>query len=882
MKSLHCSAWLAALFVAGCGFAPKTYFGAGALKFEGENQIDTLRELNATAMARAERDLSLANVEPFREIECFDDDAKSWSNIFCMMDGDGVLAFDANGDGRIDVYTVQDGQNWTRPCDADGVLLDKPRFQSNMLYLNQGNDEKGDPVFKSVKELTKANATHQADELLIEDYLFPRQSADDSTERYGRQSTVAVAADFNADGRPDILVGNKPTGMVWSDPQTRGIQTQFIDPIGRQVRDSAAPLTPLGQSLVNFEPRYSLDDKRVSSRGEEYEGANSLFLNMGDEDGDGIPEWKDVSREAGIEGKRPTTQLTVADFDRDGDLDVFEANRMDEDCWVGNSNKLAGAANCLYQNQLVETGKLTFTEIGGKANVDGLYDDDNPEPDYYKVKHYPLLPDWASLLIMSVETFKPDYITVGGAKCEPGQITWCSVEQDLNDDGLPDLWVGDDMGQLTLFMNKGGMKFEKSPHARSSRGGNWMSFAAGDYDNDQKEDMFCGNSGGAIINASMATFPIKYVFDPPIMISVALAQFLVDKHDPGHALISGADWMKELDVWVDHSVVLPPDTVIPTNIEHPIYKKMHEQGLFDINTLDPYEFAWGSTPIDVQNDGKLDVYWVGGLAARGGFIMAMGLNPGRLLVNHSDEPHKVRFADETAEHHVFNIQEMHYETLATEGYIWRPAPTQSWSKRDVVYNYDRSVWMSNGPMINERVVNQDMLQCAENGRAALATDLNGDGFEDLIVRNKGGYDSRSSKAKNLMVKIDGKNQVLPAHHNSYPAPTTYEPGSTRVFINQYHGNHWLKVKLVDDSGWPNKDAIGAEATIDSKHLMVMRAGSGSFVSNVLQPLHFGLGGDAAHRIEITWPDQERTRQTIDLGGIADQTVTISKTKGILR
>lgn len=873
---------LAALGLAGC---VSSIMNQTTLQFSDETELDTLRELNAIAMEQAERQQDYTDVEPFEEIFPLDDDALSWTNMFSMMDGEGVLIFDANGDGLPDVYISSDGQNWTRPTDKNGVLVDKPRIQANMLYLNQGNDAAGNPIYRSMKKLVESgNGQLEAEELVIEGYLFPRTSANDPTEdRLGRAATLAVSADFNADGLPDLLVANKPSGMVWSSEETREFQAQFIDPIGRSIKDSAQPLTPLGEYLVQHKAAYSLYDKRASSRpdGEEFEGANTLYLNLGDQDGDGIPEWKDVSREAGIEGQRPTTVLCVADFDLDGDLDVFEGNRMDEDYWTGKSSKIAGGRNCLFVNQLAETGALRFNETGAESNVDDQYDDDNPMPAYHRIKRIPFLPDWVSLLFLIDDPYQPEFLTLNGQQCEPGTMTWASVVQDVNHDGLPDIWVGNDMGWLNLYMNKGGMQFEKSEHARSVIGGNWMGFAPADFNNDLVEDLWGGNSGGGLLNAAASSFPLRVLFDPPIMVSVAMAQFMVGAHDGSHALIDGANWLRELTNYVEHSRVLPPDVTIPSNIEHRSQQMLVEKGMFDPNSMDAYEFAWGSAVLDVQNDGLLDLYWVGGLATRGGSLRSIGINPGRLLVNKptlGDE--EVRFADETAEHNVFNIELMEYDRLKSDGYLYRRAPSQNWKKRDMVYSYDRSVWSAQGPVISERVVNQDLLRCAENGRGAIAADLNGDGYQDLIVRNKGGYDSMAPDAQNLKANIDGKARVIPSHHYSFPPLTNYEAGSTRVWMNRYSGKRWLKVDLVDE-GSLNRDAIGAQVIVNDKWLRVKRAGEGSFVSNLLIPLHFGMADESATSIEVRWPDKERSVTRYTIPPSANKTLRISKTGGVL-
>lgn len=851
------------------------------LTFVDDTPLEALRALKSTRPS-SNVAFDKSQIQPFTEIAAFDDDAKCWSNQFSQYGAAGALVFDANGDNRLDIYFPQDGQNWTRPTDAAGVLADRARAQHNGLYLNQGNNSAGDPIFKQISELVSVNDTYVAEELLIEDYLFPRKSGTDSPERPGRSSNVAVAADFNNDGLIDVLVGNEPQGMFWSHPKTQRVLMQFVNPVGREAKKSKQPLAAQGLYFIDYTPRHSLQDTRQSSRGVEPEGANSLFLNMGDKDNDGLPEWKDITREVGLEGFRSTYSLSVADIDLDGDLDVFVGNTCDIDYWVGGSKGWAGGANCLYINQLSETGELAFVERAAEMDVDGVYDQDYPMGYYYKLRRIPWLPIEYSIWFMGFEAYQPEYLEINGQEGEHGQISWSAVLQDVNDDGYPDVWVANDMGYLRLYLNDSGKRFVRSDHARSGRSGYWMTFAPGDFNGDLSEDLFVGNLGGAVMNHAFVTPDPYDLFDPVILNATIFAQFFNDKHDSRHALIDGADFQAELPNRVSHSQILPPDVSLPNN-----YRRHAPEGLklprFDPAELNAYEFAWGATALDVQNDGRLDLYYVGCLYGRGGGLFPIsGTGPGRLLINTSAPGDKLSFADLTAEHRVFNILELQYDQLDSAGFIYRRAPRQNWGKRDMVYSYDRSNWALQGPGIQEKITNQDLIQTAENGRAALAADLNGDGFVDILVRNQGGYDSRSSQSTNLKALFDGKARVLPPHNYNYPSPTNYEPGSTRLFINNYQKNNWLKVRLIDDSpGSYNRDALGAKVIVNGAQLLVKRSGQGGFISSKLTDLTFGLSDKLAETIEIHWPDKERTVTNIPLKGVKNKTAVISKRRGLI-
>ncbi|MEM9820301.1 MAG: CRTAC1 family protein [Bacteroidota bacterium] len=826
----------------------------------------------------------LAPPSPFKEIQAFDDDAKSWGTFAGQYASVGLLIFDANGDDRMDAYFLNPGDNWVHPTDKKGVLMDEPRLQHNALFLNMGNDEVGNPIFKEIDELAQANNTFVKEELLVENYLFPRNSTGDSFERRGRNSQTAISVDLNADGLKDLIVGSGLEGMVWSSPETQRILGQFVRPVGRQANNVKTPMRSQGLGFIkDYVPRDNTHDKHASSRGEEFIGSNSVFLNLGDKDQDGIPEWKDITDASGLGGQRNTFSILAFDFDLDGDLDIFEGNTMDEDYWPGGSRANAGGANQFYVNQLMETGELTFVEKSKAFNVDGVYDEDNPMDNYYRLKRWPLLPKEYSLAFMNFEPYHPEWLNINGQESEHGQISWSSVTQDVNHDGYADIWVANDLGWLRLYINDKGKGFvSPEKYARSDKTGYWMSFSPADFNGDLKEDLFAGNLGGSSMNFAFSYPDANMILNPVMTVGTMAQQYFADRHRAMHAIVDGRDFTNELTTQVKHSKILPPDASLPNNVRP--FVPGGKQVPYEVNSLDPYEFSWGSTTIDVQNDGKEDLYWIGCLYGSGGGIFPiMGTGPGRLLVNATEKGEAVNFVDLTAEYNVFNILELNYDKLETEGYIYRKSPTKNWGKRSMVYSYDRDVWGLQGPDVLQKVSNASMIQLAEEGRSAVAADINNDGFQDIIIRNIGGYDSRKSTAVNLKAKIDGKIRVLPSHDANFPTPTNFEPGDSRVFINTHTGSNYLKVKLFDDTeGSLNRNAIGAKVTINDELLRVSRCGGGGFLSNYEGPLHFGLADKRAVKISIQWPDKNQTVEEYELDNLSNGTISISKQQGVIK
>ncbi len=80
---------------------------------------------------------------------------------------------------------------------------------------------------------------------------------------------------------------------------------------------------------------------------------NSLYRNNGD------GTFTDVAHRAGLGGNHNSFTATLADIDRDGDIDLYVANGVAE---------AGGAPNTLYRNQ----GDGTFIEVAGQAGVGNL------------------------------------------------------------------------------------------------------------------------------------------------------------------------------------------------------------------------------------------------------------------------------------------------------------------------------------------------------------------------------------------------------------------------------------------------------------------------------------------------------------------------------
>lgn len=777
----------------------------------------------------------------------------------------GAAVFDANGDGRLDLYLSQDGRPVARATTEDGVLQDRPvAAWPSTLFLNQGNGPDGAPRLVAVQELvSRGNGELERAELLVENKLHPRSSAEEDELGPGRIAYGAVPADFNGDGRLDLYVLNAHRGQPFQSHE-----------LGLRAHLPVAGDVPGEREWVVVRPPSFLWTDRVdgltvtveAAGGPEPEGRNSLYLNLGDRDGDGIPEWRDVTEPTGTGGRWCSAAATVADYDRDGDLDLYVANFIDPDFWGFGALGFAGNRNQLYKNLLVETGELRFVDVAGELGVAGLHRDEH-------------LPAGVWLPWLEQEVAMGEQRLGGRRVGEAADHSWAVLFNDFNEDGWPDLVVANDVAsRLRVYVNEEGRGFRRLRAFDELRwDGCWMGFAAGDLDGDLHDEMFITNCGGQMMTArthalllgdgTRETLFGAILHNYPRGLSTLHNVLL--SYRPGEGLV---DVTRETRI--DRSEHMAPDAAWEENFAPDELDFYHRAHFAD--ALTAYEFGWNSPFFDVDNDGDLDIYFAGALGRGNDHLIgdASG-NAGRLFVNESHTG-RFRFTDRTLEYRLLDVTHMDYDSNPPV----RAAPALGWSRGERVFvtDLDRTPW-AGGP---GRL--RDLYRLHEAAMAVVAADLNRDGFDDLVVTHMAGYTSLDPEASALRVPFAGEILTVTAPLPAFNPPTRYEPG--RTFIHLHGGAprggedsaHWVRLRLLDPTT-ANRHGVGARVLINGNLKRRIQIGGVAF-GGVTGDLTVGLGQERLKRVEIHWPSGNPEVQRVDLKDpVSERLVCIDRVLG---
>ena len=584
----------------------------------------------------------------------------------------------------------------------------------------------------------------------------------------GRNSTGVVACDLNNDGFQDLYVGSQGT---------------------------------IGDGL----------DFRSPPRG----GGNKDVLYLNNADG----TFTDITEAALGDAVNRRSAMSIACADVDGDrwLDLYVGNLLDPDFRHYQRPWHAGNYNVLYRNN----GDLTFTDVSESAGVKGTQ----------ILMRYP---DGSPVLFEDPETgdryegYDPTITDRGGNRVgEPTAQTHAVLFFDNDDDGDPDLWVANDGDRLLVYRNDSTPENIRFTSVAGAMGidklGAWMGFALGDYDGDADLDVFVTNFGFHHRMRRLLTTPGgSCAYHDQFPWGNCLSTLL---RNDGTQEVSGVGAVgRFIDVapmtQVDPSPLMPPESLRPQAIgpEWPAP-----------TGLAAYDFGFGATFFDYDNDGDRDLYWLGSEVERGeGTIGGMAF-PGAGRMMEGDG--RGAFRDITVRARLLDIDRVDYSIL---------------DPQDPAFDPDAQ-------RISPRF--------HENGKGLAHGDLNGDGYVDLIGTNSSGFVGN-------------------------PPDLLHVPGPLFVWMNGGGENHWVTLRLrgrmaIDGTG-SNADGIGARVYVTTqpkgadKPLVQVEEvlGGSSYLSMDSIDLEFGLGqADQVDRIEVFWPSGRR--QTLTNIGL-DQVLLIEE------
>jgi len=540
--------------------------------------------------------------------------------------------------------------------------------------------------------------------------------------------------------------------------------------------------------------------------------ANKLFQNQGD------GRFLDVTQAAGVgcpNAVGANMHAIWGDIDNDGDLDLYVVK------W--------GATNTLLSNR----GNGTFEDISAVANIDYWgYANGATFFDY----------DRDGALDILVGNYFAETVADPQTGTQVPNDLWNPVTTRVMHETFTDAANG---GQNVLYRNRGDGTFEDVTEAVGIGARSWtLSVGSGDLNNDGWPDLYLANDFG----------PDECYLNTGATESTPRFRLLVDPR--GHPGV-GADWWKGMNVDMGDINNDGYLDMYVTNIFAAKYKT-DEGNMLWINCADPLcpggrgfknigktsgvfdgGWGWGGKFADFDHDGRLDIFTVNGFVT----------------------------GDEN-QNYWFQLQEMVTQTKN------QTADAADWpvmGARDLSGREPSRLFLQSTPEKGQDGLRFREIAAAAgindvwNGRGVALADFDRDGDLDMYVANQGGPSCLYSNQLNKQGSLQASYLHLQLVGDSMAA---VEVGGRRLAST--------------------RDAVGARVTVDTTMGRMMREvqGGQGFASQSEYALHFGIPVDAAiSRVTIRWPNgQEDVYDGADARSLLNQHLTIQQglTKPILQ
>ena len=621
------------------------------------------------------------------------------------------------------------------------------------------------------------------------------ETLDGPQEIWNSRPGIAVL-DYDRDGDQDFFVSNGYGHSNWLY-QNDG-KGNFIE-VGKEAGVSLKNRNNTGVVACDFDNN-GYQDLYVGAQGSLTDGLDFRSIIEADQNKDsllinnGNGTFTDISNTAFSDNINIRSAMTIAcsDINSDGWVDIYVGNLGEDEYRKMSVPYQAGHYNMMYLNN----GDLTFTEIGEEAGVRGseikLLDLDGIPITYTDPNSN-----------ITYEAYNPEQKDRNGNLVgDPTGQTHSVLFFDYDNDGDQDLWVANDGDRLHIYRNdstKNQITFTSvADKMNLDTVGAWMGFAIGDYDSDSDIDVFITNLGfhPRAYRPSQDPKPDCSYFDQ--FEWGTCLHFMLNNNSDSNTQITSENIFSESSeiINVYPSKLMPPISLDPDSIH-----KEQKQPL----GLSAYDFGFGATFFDFDNDADQDLYYLGSTVDRGegpgGHIFP---GAGRMFENIKPN----LFRDITIEAQVLDVDRARYHKLDPND-IYKDISLHRIS-----------------PLYHE------------NGKGVVHIDTNNDGYLDLIGSNSKGALWEDERQVSF-IETGG------------PIFTWINPGGD---------NNWIKIQLIGQmaiSGTgSNADGIGSKiyvTTGNKKQIQEIHAGS-SYLSMDSLKVEFGLGSATKiDMLEIFWP-----------------------------